>query len=190
DRRGVDGRAVAARQRSTVSRSRSNRSGCRVRGFARRQCPKDGRWRRELGRLLASDDWGLLARGHRRGRCRVRGRGAERALSERRRGHDPERWCVSASTGPFAAHGGSDPQARIFRQQDGEWRPLGGGLPEPIPAMPYAVVAADRRLFAGLADGQIWESGDRGDTWEPCALDGDALSELHALAPSATYSAV
>lgn len=103
---------------------------------------------------------------------------------------DPERWYVSASTGPFAAHGGSDPQARIFRRQDGEWRTLGGGLPEPIPAMPYAVVAADRRLFAGLADGQIWESGDRGDTWEPCALDGDALSELHALAPSAAYSAV
>ena len=101
---------------------------------------------------------------------------------------DPELWYVSASTGPFAAHGGRDPQARIFRWHDGEWRALGGGLPEPIPAMAYALVVADRRLFAGLADGQIWESRDRGETWEACTLEGDALSEVHALAHSA-YSA-
>jgi photosystem II stability/assembly factor-like uncharacterized protein len=103
---------------------------------------------------------------------------------------DPERWYVSASTGPFAAHGGRDPQARIFRWQDGEWRTLSGGLPEPIPAMPYALVAADRRLFAGLADGQMWESADGGETWNACALDGDPLSELHALACAAPCPAV
>ncbi len=28
---------------------------------------------------------------------------------------DPDCWYVSASTGPFAAHGGGDPQARIYR---------------------------------------------------------------------------
>jgi hypothetical protein len=98
---------------------------------------------------------------------------------------DPELWYVSASTGPFAAHGGRDPQARIFRRHEGEWRVLRGGLPEPIPAMPYALVAAGRRLFAGFADGQIWESGDRGETWEACAVDGDPLTELHALAYAA-----
>jgi hypothetical protein len=32
------------------------------------------------------------------------------------------------------------------------------GLPEPLPAMPYALVATDGRLFAGLADGQLWEA--------------------------------
>jgi photosystem II stability/assembly factor-like uncharacterized protein len=95
---------------------------------------------------------------------------------------DPELWYVSASTGPFAAHGGREPQARIFGRRDGEWRALAGGLPEPIPAMPYALVAANGRLFAGLADGQIWESGDRGDTWRACALEGEPLTELHALA--------
>ncbi len=96
---------------------------------------------------------------------------------------DPDCWYVSASTGPFAAHGGRDPQARIYRRRAGEpWRPLAGGLPEPLPAMPYALVAADGRLFAGLADGQIWESGDRGDTWRACTLRGDALTSLHALA--------
>jgi photosystem II stability/assembly factor-like uncharacterized protein len=95
---------------------------------------------------------------------------------------DPDLWYISASTGPYAAHGGDDPQARIYRRDDGGWRTLGRGLPESLPAMPYALVAADERLFAGLADGQIWESGDRGDTWRACSLRGDQLTELHALA--------
>ena len=95
---------------------------------------------------------------------------------------DPELWYVSASTGPFAAHGRGDPQARIFRRHAGEpWRPLAGGLLEPLPAMPYALVTNDGRVFAGLADGQIWESGDRGDTWRACTLEGDMLTRLHAL---------
>jgi photosystem II stability/assembly factor-like uncharacterized protein len=95
---------------------------------------------------------------------------------------DPEVWYVSASTGPFAAHGRRDPRARIFRRADGTWRALGGGLPEPLPAMPYALVATDDRVFAGLADGQLWETGDRGESWRPCAVRGDTLSALHALA--------
>jgi photosystem II stability/assembly factor-like uncharacterized protein len=96
---------------------------------------------------------------------------------------DPDLWYVSASTGPFAAHGGRDPQAQIYRRRSGEpWRLLEGGLPEPLPAMPYALVAADGRLFAGLADGQVWESKDRGDSWSACRLECDSLTELHALA--------
>jgi photosystem II stability/assembly factor-like uncharacterized protein len=95
---------------------------------------------------------------------------------------DPELWYVSASTGPFAAHGGRDPQAHIYGRRDGEWNRLTGGLPEPIPAMPYALVAADGRLWAGLANGDIWESRDRGETWAACELAGDPLTELHALA--------
>jgi photosystem II stability/assembly factor-like uncharacterized protein len=96
---------------------------------------------------------------------------------------DPDCWYVSASTGPFAAHGGRDPRARIYRRLGaGPWQPLAGGLPEPLPAMPYALVAADGRVFAGLADGQLWESADRGDTWRSCMLRGDQLPALHALA--------
>jgi photosystem II stability/assembly factor-like uncharacterized protein len=99
---------------------------------------------------------------------------------------DPDCWYVSASTGPFAAHGGRDPQARIYRRREGEpWRALGGGLPEPLPAMPYALVATDGRLFAGLADGHIWESGDRGDSWTALRLEGDRLGALVALARAA-----
>ncbi len=95
---------------------------------------------------------------------------------------DPDVWYVSASTGPYAAHGGENPQARIYAMRGGEWRALDGGLPEPLPAMPYALVATEGRLFAGLADGQLWESEDRGDTWHACALEGDSLTHVNALA--------
>src|ERR671930_836782 len=96
---------------------------------------------------------------------------------------DPDLWYVSASTGPFAAHGGRDPQARIYRRRATEaWQALAGGLPEPLPAMPYALVAENGRLLAGLADGQIWETEDRGETWRACTLHGGSLTALRALA--------
>src|SRR5919108_1409919 len=45
---------------------------------------------------------------------------------------DPDLWYVSASTGPYAAHGGGDPQARIYRRRGSKpWQALTGGLPEP-----------------------------------------------------------
>ena len=95
---------------------------------------------------------------------------------------DCDYWYVSASTGPYAAHGRRDPQARIYRQRHGEpWQPLTGDLPEPLPAMPYALLATDGRLFAGLADGQLWESRDHGDSWSQLRLNGDAPASLVAL---------
>jgi photosystem II stability/assembly factor-like uncharacterized protein len=94
---------------------------------------------------------------------------------------DPDLWYVSASTGPYAAHGGRDPQARIYRRRGEAWEALTGGLPDPIPAMPYALVAVEDGLVAGFADGQLWASSDRGDSWAPYELEGDALTELHAL---------
>jgi hypothetical protein len=95
---------------------------------------------------------------------------------------DPDCWYLSASTGPYAAHGRRDPQARIYRRRDGEpWRALAGGLPEPLPAMPYALLATGGRLFAGFADGQIWESRDGGDSWAALRLQGDALGAVVAL---------
>jgi hypothetical protein len=76
---------------------------------------------------------------------------------------DAERWFVSASTGPFAAHGGRDAQARIYRWEgQGPWRQLHGGLPEPLDAMPYALAHAGDRLFAGLADGRVFATSDAG----------------------------
>jgi photosystem II stability/assembly factor-like uncharacterized protein len=96
---------------------------------------------------------------------------------------DADCWYVSASTGPRAAHGRGDPEARIYRRSGGEpWQPLAGGLPDPLPAMPYALLATDGRLFAGLADGQIWESSDGGDSWTALHLEGEAIDALLALA--------
>jgi hypothetical protein len=95
---------------------------------------------------------------------------------------DAELWYLSASTGPHAAHGGRDPEARIYRRSAATpWSMLAGGLPVPLPAMPYALLAVDGRLFAGLADGQIWESRDRGDSWRPCVFRGDAIAALRAV---------
>jgi hypothetical protein len=51
--------------------------------------------------------------------------------------------------------------------------------------MPYALAAADGRLFAGLADGQLWESHDRGDSWTPVRLQRDTLAAVLALAAPA-----
>ena len=96
---------------------------------------------------------------------------------------DPDCWFVSASTGPMAAHGGQNPEARIYRRRAGEpWRALGGGLPDPIPAMPYALVAANSSVFAGFADGELWESSDAGESWRASRLSGDPLTGIHALA--------
>ena len=80
------------------------------------------RWRRRLQR----GRWRETA---------ARGRGARPPLHVvgRRRSQDPEAGYVSASTGPYAAHGRPDPQARIYRRRDGDsWAQLAGGLPEPL----------------------------------------------------------
>ena len=92
---------------------------------------------------------------------------------------DPDRWWVTASTGPFAAHGGRDAQARIYRRVgDAPWEPVH----EPLAAMPYALAAGDGRVFAGLADGRVLETTDGGGSWGELPLQGDALTRLHALA--------
>jgi photosystem II stability/assembly factor-like uncharacterized protein len=95
---------------------------------------------------------------------------------------NPELWYVSASTGPFAAHRGGDPQAHVYRRRNGAWSTLAGGLPDPLPAMPYALTVADGRVFAGLANGELWASADEGDSWSRLDLGGDTLAALVALA--------
>jgi len=94
-------------------------------------------------------------------------------------------WFVSASTGPFAAHGGRDPQAGIYRRAGEGWQELDGGLPQPLPAMPYALVATEGRLFAGLANGELYESGDRGERWRALELAGVQPERIVALAYAA-----
>jgi photosystem II stability/assembly factor-like uncharacterized protein len=81
---------------------------------------------------------------------------------------DPERWFVSAAPGPYVAHRGREGSGRLYRW-DGAWR----ALAVPTESMPYALLAWDRELLAGMADGQVLRSGDGGDTWDEIArLDG------------------
>jgi photosystem II stability/assembly factor-like uncharacterized protein len=95
---------------------------------------------------------------------------------------DPETWFVSASPGPFKAHRVGTAEAVIYRRRGDEpWEALRGGLPERLDAMPYALVFADGRLVAGLADGRLYASDDRGDTWAEVAVEGDPIDRIVAL---------
>jgi photosystem II stability/assembly factor-like uncharacterized protein len=73
---------------------------------------------------------------------------------------DPERWYVSAASGPRAAHSGESARGRLYRWE-GTWREL----PTPADSMPYALAVADGELLAGMADGRILASEDDGDSW-------------------------
>jgi hypothetical protein len=96
---------------------------------------------------------------------------------------DPDCWYVSASPGPFNAHRHGRAEAYIYRWRDeGPWEPLDGGLPQPLDAMPYALVAAGAELYAALSDGRIYLSSDRGDSWERLAPKGDPVPRIDALA--------
>jgi photosystem II stability/assembly factor-like uncharacterized protein len=96
---------------------------------------------------------------------------------------DPDCWYVSASTGPFAAHGRRHAEARVYRWRgDGPWRPLDGGLPPVLESMPYALAFVGARLFAGLADGRLYASDDGGDRWQLLELDGARPGSIVALA--------
>jgi photosystem II stability/assembly factor-like uncharacterized protein len=94
---------------------------------------------------------------------------------------DPDRWYVSASPGPFEAHGNRPARAALYRWRGGgPWEELDLGLPRPLETMPYALAAADSRLVAGLRDGRLFESKDGGDTWRP--LDVEGLARVVAIA--------
>ena len=95
----------------------------------------------------------------------------------------PTSWFVSASTGPYAAHGRGSAEAVVYRWRgSGPWEPLAGGLPQPLDEMPYALAFADGLLLAGLADGTIYASRDSGDSWEHVPLDGESPERILAFA--------
>ncbi len=89
---------------------------------------------------------------------------------------DAGTWLVSVSTGPFAAHGGGPPQARIFRRRgDSPWE----AVTDELSSMAYALTWGER-LYAGLADGTILASDDAGDSWETLPARLPALVALVA----------
>jgi hypothetical protein len=99
---------------------------------------------------------------------------------------DADCWFVSASTGPFKAHRDGNPEAGIYRRRRSEpWQRLQGGLPDPLPSMPYALVTADGRLFAGLRNGELWEGSGQGEHWWRCPLPDGGLPAVAALTVAA-----
>lgn len=68
----------------------------------------------------------------------------------------------SASTGPFAAHGGVDAKAVIVRSQHGAGRITGAAWSR----MPYGLASERGRILCGLSDGSVHVSLDDGATWE------------------------
>ncbi|RME84460.1 MAG: hypothetical protein D6775_05405 [Caldilineae bacterium] len=90
---------------------------------------------------------------------------------------DPERpeiWYISA--GPIGwkgvpqAHVDGAANSYIFRKAGGAaWEKLGGGLPQPMPYLAYALLTdpgSPGHVYAGLANGQVWHSTDYGDSWQ------------------------
>jgi photosystem II stability/assembly factor-like uncharacterized protein len=74
---------------------------------------------------------------------------------------DPERWYVSAASGPGTAHSGEQARGRLYRWHDG-WNPLR----LPSDSMPYALTATHGELLAGMADGHLLSSDDGGESWD------------------------
>jgi photosystem II stability/assembly factor-like uncharacterized protein len=88
---------------------------------------------------------------------------------------DPDCWYVSANPGARLAHYGSEnADAYIYRWRGtGPWQQLRGGLPQPLDSFPYALVMNSDSLFAGLGDGRIYRSDDRGDHWTQLTVHGE-----------------
>ena len=78
---------------------------------------------------------------------------------------------MGARSRPFvpAAHVDGEAEAYIFRSVDGRpWQKLGGGLPQPLNYMAYALLTdlgAPGGPYAGLSNGDVWGSTDCGDMW-------------------------
>jgi hypothetical protein len=89
---------------------------------------------------------------------------------------DPDRWYVSAASGPGAAHAGARARGRLYRW-DGAWSPL----TLPSGTMPYALALVDGQLLAGLSDGRILRSGDHGDGWEETGVDVGSMIAMVAM---------
>lgn len=92
---------------------------------------------------------------------------------------DADRWYVSAAPGPGEAHGRGPAQAGIYRWEDkGPWR----RLCDRLDSMPYALAAVGGGvLFAGLADGTLMHSADRGERWERLPARADRVLALAAV---------
>jgi hypothetical protein len=89
---------------------------------------------------------------------------------------DPDRWYISAATGPRAAHTGKDAVGRLYVWEDGSWRPLD----LPGTSMPYALATLNGALLAGMTDGSILQSTDRGGSWDQTGVQVGSVQAMAA----------
>ncbi|GAB4530002.1 MAG: glycosyl hydrolase [Anaerolineae bacterium] len=98
----------------------------------------------------------------------------------------PEVWYISA--GPFGwkgtpqAHVDGAANSYIYRKSAGApWERLSGGLPQPLDYMAYALLTdpdAAGHLYAGLSNGEVWQSADYGDTWHSLPFNLGRIQRL------------
>jgi hypothetical protein len=88
---------------------------------------------------------------------------------------DPERWYVSAASGPRAAHSRDGARGRLYRW-NGRWEAL---LLAPD-SMPYALAPSEGDLLAGMANGRILRSGDRGESWDEIGVRVGSITAMAA----------
>ncbi len=102
---------------------------------------------------------------------------------------EPAVWYVSAAPGARKAHGSESAEARIFRSGPRRWEALGGGLPDPLPSMPYGLAApAAGEVYALLGSGEAWRSLDHGTTWTRLPVDLGSGARALAVLPDASAS--
>jgi hypothetical protein len=94
-------------------------------------------------------------------------------------------WYVSASPGPRRAHSEKGiADAYIYRADGKKWKKLGGGLPQPLNWMPYALLtdpASPGHVCAGLKNGEVWHSDDCGDSWEKLPFNLGRIEQALAM---------
>ena len=87
----------------------------------------------------------------------------------------PDVWYISASPGPLKAHGDGNAEAYIYRRSgESAWQKLSGGLPQPLPHMPYALLPGCQtpgHLYAVLNNGDVWHTSDFGEGWRQLPLN-------------------
>jgi photosystem II stability/assembly factor-like uncharacterized protein len=99
----------------------------------------------------------------------------------------PEVWYASVSSSAWKAHSEHYAHAVIVRSMGGAaWQRLTGGLPQPLNAMPYALLTdptAPGHVYAGLSNGEVWHSTDHGDTWHRLPVHFEKIHRTLLLLP-------
>jgi hypothetical protein len=89
---------------------------------------------------------------------------------------DPDRWYVSAASGPGSAHSGVGARGRLYRWDGDRWE----ALPLAPDSMPYALTVIDGELLAGMADGRILHSRDEGESFEEIGVRVGRITAMAA----------